>query len=234
MRERFEDALDAARELWDRTPPKVRKGAALAAASVVLYVATAAFISQVVLPPSGPPASDAPRAGMMLVDRELETTVILRRTTADTDGAFVEVDMVIEGGGGAGQQGSHVHPGVDERLVVLEGTIVVDVEGEPMAVAAGQQLEIPRGVAHGIRNSSDRAAVLRGRFEPALHVDSYLVQVDRAGGFGSAGRIRLAVLSTYFEQQYPGALPVWVSKSVALLMAPTARLMGVPTYYPPS
>jgi hypothetical protein len=93
---------------------------------------------------------------------------------------------------------------------------------------------IPKGTAHAIRNASDGFVLVRERFTPAAHLDSYYVQVDRAGGFAGAGRTRMAVLSTWFDQQYPAGLPIWMTRFGAFLVAPTARLMGVRTYYPPA
>jgi len=216
-----------------QVPLRVWKAAGIAAGVVVFYLSVAALISHNAFPVSGPPPSDVPHPGMMLVDRGIKTTVVLRRTASETDGAFVEMDTVIEPDGGAGTLGSHVHPDVEERITVLEGTMVLDVEGDERIVTAGQTAVIPRDVAHGIRNTSDRELVLRGRFEPAGDLDGYYVQVDRAGGFSGAGSVRLAVLSMYFRQQYPGWLPVWLSKLSAQVVVPSARLVGVPAYYPP-
>ena len=231
------DHLQAAAE-WitdrcEQVPPRVWKGLGIAAGVVVAYFCVAALISHNVFPVSGPPPSDVPRPGMMLVDRGIKTTVILRRTADQTGGAFVEMDTVIGPEGGPGELGSHVHPNVEERITVLEGAMVLDVEGDERVVTVGQTAVIPRGVAHGIRNPSDREVVLRGRFEPAGELDGYYVQVDRAGGFSGAGSVRLAVLSMHFRQQYPGWIPIWLSKLSAQIVVPSARLVGTPAYYPP-
>ena len=42
------------------------------------------------------------------------------------------------------------------------------------------------------------------------------------------------MLSTWFDQQYPAVVPIWMTRLGAFLIAPTARLAGVPTYYPPA
>ena len=116
---------------------------------------------------------------------------------------------------------------------MLEGSVVISIAGEDHELTAGGRVMIPKGVSHAILNTSDRFALVRGRFEPAAHLDTYYVQVNRAGGFAGAGTARLAVLSTRFGQQYPGWLPLWMAKAGNLLLVPSARLVGVPTNYPP-
>lgn len=234
MREQLQDAFESLVEAWQRLSPRAQLGVSCAAAAPFLYLAVAAFLSTVAFPSYGPPVSDLPHAGMMMVQRDIKSTFVLRRTSADTSGAFVELDLLMDAAGGPGTAGSHMHPDVDERLQVLEGTAIITVDGVDHVVPAGNQVRIAKGVSHGIRNASDRFALVRGRFEPASNMDRYYLQVDRAGGFSGAGRVRMAVLATWFDQQYPGWAPLWLSKAGVQLIAPTARLLGVRSYYPPA
>jgi mannose-6-phosphate isomerase-like protein (cupin superfamily) len=169
-----------------------------------------------------------------MVQRDIKSTFVFRRTSADTGGGFVELDLLMDAGGGPGNVGAHVHPDVEEQLQVIEGTATVRFGRRDVALPAGSRLTIPKGTAHAIRNVSDRFVVVRERFTPAANFDYYYVQVDRAGGFGGAGRTRMTMLSTWFDHQYPAGLPIWMTRFSAFLVAPTARLMGVRTYYPPA
>lgn len=229
LRRSMQVALSASRHL----SVGARRGLLLGAATVPGYFVVAAVVSSSTAPSPAPPPSDVPHTGMMLVEPEIKSTFVLRRTAADTENAYVELDLLMEAGGGPGHLASHVHPSVSEELRVLEGSVVVNIEGEDHVLTAGGRAVIPKGVSHAILNVSDRFALVRGRFEPASHLDTYYVQVNRAGGFSGAGSVRLAVLSTRFGQQYPGWLPLWMAKAGNLLIAPSARLVGVPTNYPP-
>jgi mannose-6-phosphate isomerase-like protein (cupin superfamily) len=229
LRRSMQVALSAPRQL----SLGARRGLLLAAATVPGYFVVAAVISSSMAPSPAPNPSDAPHTGMMLVEPEIKSTFVFRRTAADTENAYVELDLLMEAGGGPGHLASHVHPGVSEELRVLEGAVVINIEGEDHVLTAGGRAVIPKGVSHAILHVSERFALVRGRFEPASHLDTYYVQVNRAGGFSGAGSVRLAVLATRFGQHYPGWLPLWMAKAGNLLVAPSARLVGVPTNYPP-
>lgn len=233
MYESLRDSLETALDAWRRLSAGARHAIVLAAAAVPGYFLVAAIISSSTAPSPAPPPSDVPHTGMLLVEPRIKSTFVLRRTAADTGDAYVELDLLMEAGGGPGHIASHVHPSVSEELRVLEGSVVIDIEGDEHILSAGARAVIPQGVSHAIRNVSDRFALVRGRFEPASYLDTYYVQVNRAGGFSGAGTARLAVLSTRFDAQYPGWLPLWMAKAGNLLIVPSARLVGVRTYYPP-
>ena len=54
----------------------------------------------------------------------------------------------------------HLHADVDEALYVLEGALVLNVEGEEHTVSAGGFIFAPRGCAHAFVVTSDRARLL--------------------------------------------------------------------------
>ena len=54
----------------------------------------------------------------------------------------------------------HRHPHNDEAIYLLEGEILVDVEGEQHRIGAGGFFFAPRGVAHAFMVTSDTARVL--------------------------------------------------------------------------
>ena len=60
-----------------------------------------------------------------------------------------------------GAVGKHTHPG-EELSVVLEGSLLLEVEGQPpRTVKAGESFFIPAGVVHAGKNAgSDKAVVL--------------------------------------------------------------------------
>jgi quercetin 2,3-dioxygenase len=54
----------------------------------------------------------------------------------------------------------HLHADVDEALYVIEGEILLNVEGEEQAVGAGGFTFAPRGRAHAFVVTSERARIL--------------------------------------------------------------------------
>ena len=78
-------------------------------------------------------------------------------TTADTDGAFFLFEDVM----GAGKcTPLHRHPEADETVYLLEGEILVNVDGQESRVGAGGMLFTPKGVPHAFRVVSEQARVL--------------------------------------------------------------------------
>jgi quercetin dioxygenase-like cupin family protein len=77
--------------------------------------------------------------------------------TEDTGGAFFMFEDVMA-------QGKctplHRHPEADETVYILEGEIVVNVDGEENRVGAGGMMFTPKGVAHAFVVVSDRARLL--------------------------------------------------------------------------
>ncbi len=77
--------------------------------------------------------------------------------TEDTDGAFFMFEDVM----GQGKcTPLHRHPEGDETVYVLEGEILVNVDGKESRVGAGGLTFTPRGVPHAFLVVSDRARVL--------------------------------------------------------------------------
>src|SRR5689334_2291008 len=111
-------------------PARARRAMLIGIAPVPVYFIVAAIISSATVPPAAPPSSDVPHAGMMFAEPAIKSTFVLRRTTADTEGAYVELDLLMEAGGGPGRVASHVHPDVREELRVLEGSVVISIAGE--------------------------------------------------------------------------------------------------------
>lgn len=84
-------------------------------------------------------------------------TFTWKATAAETGGAFILMEDRMQGGK---VTPNHVHPDQDEAIYVLEGELLVDVEGEQQRVGPGGLFFAPRGVAHAFMVTSDSARVL--------------------------------------------------------------------------
>jgi quercetin dioxygenase-like cupin family protein len=78
-------------------------------------------------------------------------------TSAETGGAFLLFEF-------AGEQGKvtpmHIHPSSDETFYVVEGEILLDLDGERRSLAERGVAVIPRGVPHAFMVTSAHAKVL--------------------------------------------------------------------------
>ena len=81
----------------------------------------------------------------------------MEATAAETDGAFVLLEARMAQGK---PTPLHVHPHEDETFIVLEGELLVHVEGTEQRVGSGGVAVVPRGVPHAFLVTSATARVL--------------------------------------------------------------------------
>lgn len=79
-----------------------------------------------------------------------------KATAAETDAAFLALEDHMERGKVTPM---HVHPNADEAIYVLEGELLVNVEGEEHTVGSGGFFVAPRGVAHAFMVTSETAHI---------------------------------------------------------------------------
>ncbi len=80
-----------------------------------------------------------------------------KATAAETGGAFIMLeDRMVRGK----TTPFHLHPNEDEAIYVLEGELLVHIEGEEHRVGQGGLFFAPRGVPHAFLVTSETAHVL--------------------------------------------------------------------------
>ena len=122
---------------------------------------------------------------------------IWKATSSETGGAFLLFEDVMSRGK---TTPLHTHPEVDETLYVLEGEILLHIDGEEQPVEAGGVALAPRGVPHAFLVTSATARILfletpgssegfyRGASEPATSDLEISAPVDFARVRASAER----------------------------------------------
>ena len=78
-------------------------------------------------------------------------------TSSETGGAFLLFDDVMTRGK---TTPLHSHPQVDETLYVLEGEILVHLDGRERKLGSGSMAMVPRGVPHAFLVTSESARLL--------------------------------------------------------------------------
>src|ERR1700759_1785821 len=86
---------------------------------------------------------------------------IVTRPTAETDGAYVEMEFVLPSG--CVPPPPHVHP---HQVEVLEGSFEVVVQGTWSTLQQGESAAVPLGAFHTFRNRSGSAVRVRNRHRP--------------------------------------------------------------------
>lgn len=176
---------------------------------------------------------DLPQASMHSVDPSrfldwgpLFGKWVFTRTTADTNGAYLEAHVVSSAGDGPPL---HIHYHAEESYQVLSGTLEVRLGREWKRVSSGQTLTVPRGMPHTLRNSVPVELINVHR--PALDIEQMfrtmhcLVTEYRVGlppkDFRSA--VLVGLLFTKYERENTIVEPpVAVMRGLALI----GRLLG--------
>ena len=97
---------------------------------------------------------------------------------------------------------SHVHPGAEEVLYVLEGTGEVRVEGAKHLVSAGRAVFVPDGAEHGYVNTGQAPLVMVGTMAPPIDPADIRPAIPRIDltGIRSSGIDEAAVKPTMMEE----------------------------------
>lgn len=80
-----------------------------------------------------------------------------KATAAETDGAFLAMEDRMEQGKVTPY---HLHPEEDEGFYLIDGEILVNVDGEEHRVGPGGFVFLPRGVPHAFMVTSESAHIL--------------------------------------------------------------------------
>jgi quercetin dioxygenase-like cupin family protein len=98
---------------------------------------------------------------------------------------------------------SHVHPGAEEVLYVLEGTGEARVEGATHQVALGQAVFIPDGAAHTYINSGETPLVVVGAMAPPIVLSDIRPAMPRLdlAGLASASLSERGVAPTMMDER---------------------------------
>jgi mannose-6-phosphate isomerase-like protein (cupin superfamily) len=112
-----------------------------------------------------------PEVGAELVNPVTGSRTVFRATAASTDGAYVEVEQTYRPH--SSKPPLHLHPHQDEHFTVLGGHLHAVVGGVESDLVAGDELEVPRGVAHQMWGAADEPTVIVWRTTPALRTDQF-------------------------------------------------------------
>jgi mannose-6-phosphate isomerase-like protein (cupin superfamily) len=71
----------------------------------------------------------------------------------------------------------HVHPAMEERWTILEGTVEFEIDGRRTTAGPGETVTAPAGVAHTNRNAGNGPALMRIELRPALRWEEFVRQL---------------------------------------------------------
>ena len=164
--------------------------------------------------------------------------ITFRRTSANTDGELLAIDLELPAGRRV-PGGQHIHPHQEERFEVVEGTMRFRMGRKRVVAGPGEVVVVPPGQKHDFANVGDGDALVRVEVRPALKMEQLF---ETAVGLAEQGRtflggvpkpLDLALFTEEFENEVQAAFPPrWVQRIVLAPLARLARRRGRATTTP--
>jgi len=126
---------------------------------------------------------------------------IVRRSTADTGGEYVEMEFVLPPG--CVPPPPHVHHQQVEEYEVLEGRFDVVVAGAWSTLGPGERASVPVGALHTFRNRSGGVVRVRNRHRPALRFEAFIERTCTTLNAAGITRRRDPRIALYLSKVMP-------------------------------
>ena len=140
-------------------------------------------------------------AGQVLDNPVTGERIIFRKTAAETDGKYVEIDLVLAPDGAV--PGTHVHPLQVETFEVIKGKMKFRMGLKTVKAGPGETVVVPAGKVHNFANDGDEPAHVRVTLEPALKMEELFetsVALAKAGRVTKRGMPKPLDLALFVER----------------------------------
>ena len=98
-------------------------------------------------------------------------SVTFLKTSKETNGAYEEVKVVLDPGGG---NEWHYHTAFVEKFHVLDGDLTIGMNGKPVTIRTGDDTIAPKGMMHKFYNTSSKPVSFVVKIEPARSFEKTL------------------------------------------------------------
>src|SRR3954463_1170096 len=123
-------------------------------------------------------------AGQTLENPVTGERITFRKTAADTDGKYVEIDLELAPD--AAVPGTHVHPKQVETFEVISGEMKFRLGMKKVKAGPGETVVVPAGAVHNFANAGTESAHVRVTIEPALKMEEMF---ETTVALAKAGRV---------------------------------------------
>jgi quercetin dioxygenase-like cupin family protein len=136
--------------------------------------------------------------------------------TSDPDGAEVlHVEAWVDAGGGVTP---HLHPAVEERFEMLEGSLSFLAGRKWSSAGPGETVVVPAGVRHAYRNKGDETAHVVCHVRPPSTLQEFL---EDAAALGRAGKLtKRGAFPKGFDALLRGAVMAHHYRDMVVLLFP--------------
>ncbi len=177
--------------------------------------------------------------GQTLVNPVTGERMTFLETSAETDGAYVRIELRAEPQ--AFVAAAHVHPAQVETFEVVSGTFGAKVAGKTIEAKAGDALVVEPGQAHKWWNAGAGELVFRCELRPALRFESLIETMFALAAAGKTNKkglpnpFRLAVIArAHFDTVRLPFPPALLQRAALAGGAPLGSLLGYKSTYTPA
>ena len=178
------------------------------------------------------------RTGDVLHNPVTGELVQFLKTSADTNGEYVEIECVVAPNGTVAA--AHIHPSQTERFEVIAGYVGFRTGKEEFVAAAGDVVVVEPGTPHKFWNAGYEEARFRCEVRPALQFEQLLETMYSLAADGKTNKkgmpnpLQLAVIAkAHFDDVRLPFPPVWMQRTGLALGAPLGSLLGYKPAYTP-
>jgi mannose-6-phosphate isomerase-like protein (cupin superfamily) len=170
-------------------------------------------------------------AGQVISNPVSGETIEFVKTSADTDGELLAIDLTLTPDGHV--PGTHVHPEQDERFEVKSGTMKFKLGHKTIIAGPGETVVVPAGKRHRFSNAGTEDAHVRVEVKPALRMEDLfettvaLANEGRVLSTGMPKPLDLALFVREYQREVRAAFPPpWVVRLTTAPLAALARRRG--------
>ena len=178
------------------------------------------------------------RAGDVVENPFTGERILFRRTTAETGGELVDIEVTVKAGGGVAA--AHVHPYQTERFEVLEGMLEFRQGRRRLTAAPGDVVTVTPGTPHSFRNIGEGEARFTTEVRPALGFERFIQTMFALAADGKTNKkgmpspLRLAVIANaHFDDVRLPYVPGFAQKAALAMGAGIGRLAGFQPAFEP-
>jgi quercetin dioxygenase-like cupin family protein len=163
-------------------------------------------------------------------------TIRFLQTSKDTAGGMLEMESIYETN--SAEPPAHYHPRQEEDFLVLEGELMVRVDGKEKVLKRGDHLHIARNVVHCMWNKSGHRTVVNWKVVPAMDTE-YLLETasglaieGKVDATGKPSLLQIALMMNRFSSVFRLARPPFAFQKIIFgLLVPFAFVAGYRSTY---
>lgn len=157
-------------------------------------------------------------------------TIIFLKTARETDGALLQMDVIVKPRGRGWLNEQHLHPRQEERLQPIGGQMVYCIGGQYFTAQSDAPVSVPPGAHHFLYNGGTGDAHFIWEFRPALEMERLLetkFALAARGRLNAHGRPRfwqaVTLANAYRTEERSTTVPWPIQRPLLAVLAPLAR-----------